>query len=143
MRVEAAWKRRYRAPRIGFPTWSRDDPEHLVYLSNASGRFEVYAWDRRTGTHRQVTDRPEGTGYRVPSRLDPSGKSVWWFDDEKGNELGRWMRQPFEGDGPPEPAAPSLQAAYSGGLGFGAGAVLIGSSTDAGTTVHAIRAERE
>ena len=140
MRVEAAWKRRYRAPRIGFPTWSRDDPEHLVYLSNASGRFEVYAWDRRTGTHRQVTDRPEGTGYRVPSRLDPSGKSVWWFDDEKGNELGRWVREPFAG-GARETIAPELAPAYSAWLATGSDFAVLGRSrSDEGTTVYVLRA---
>src|SRR3989442_665474 len=81
----------------GLPAWPGDDPDHLLYLSNASGKFEVYAWDRTADRRWQVTDRPEGTGYRVPSRLDPSGRHIWWFDDAKGNELGRWVREPFAG----------------------------------------------
>src|SRR5258706_2556891 len=84
---EPDWKRRFRAPRVMFPSWARDDAERLVYLSNAGGKFEVYTWDRRTGEQRRLTDRSEGTGYRVPSRLETDGKPVWWFDDAKGNEL--------------------------------------------------------
>src|SRR3954464_1131620 len=94
---EPAWKRRFRAARITFPQWARDDADHLIYLSNSGGKMEVHTWDRRAGTHRQLTDRTEGTGYRVPSRLEPSGRHVWWWDDAKGNELGRWVREPFEG----------------------------------------------
>ncbi|TMB97999.1 MAG: S9 family peptidase, partial [Chloroflexi bacterium] len=62
---EPDWKRRFRAARIMFPSWGRDDPDRLVYLTNATGKFEVHTWDRRTGEHRQLTDRSEGTGYRV------------------------------------------------------------------------------
>jgi acetyl esterase/lipase len=138
-RVEAAWKRRYRATRIGFPTWPLDDPDHLIYLSNASGRFEVFAWDRRGGVHRQVTERKEGTGYRVPSRLDPSGRNIWWFDDEKGNELGRWVREPFA-SGPRETIAPELRPAYSAWLATGTGFAVLGRSLgEEGTTVYLLR----
>jgi Prolyl oligopeptidase family len=109
-----------------------------VYASNATGKWELYAWDRTRDTHRQVTDRPEGT---VSGTIDPTGEWIWWFDDEKGNELGRWMREPFDGADPPEPAAPSLPPAYSAGLGFGAEAVLVGSSREGGSRVHLIRGE--
>ena len=137
--TEVAWKRRYRTTRLGFPTWARDDPDRLVYLSNASGRFEVYAWDRRTDRHRKVTDRVEGTGYRVPSRLDPSGERIWWFDDEKGNELGRWVRSPFAG-GTGETIAPELAPAYSAWLATGSGFAVLGRSrSDEGTTMYLLR----
>ncbi|HEU5288837.1 MAG TPA: hypothetical protein VFV20_10570, partial [Candidatus Limnocylindria bacterium] len=69
--TEALWRKRFRAARIMFPSWARDDADHLVYTTNSSGKFEVHTWDRRNDTHRQLTDRPEGTGYRVSSRLEP------------------------------------------------------------------------
>ncbi len=84
--TERDWKRRYRAARLSLPTWARDNPDRLVYTSNASGKYEVYAWDRATDEHRQVTDRPAGTGYMVPPSLDPAGKRIYWFDDAKGND---------------------------------------------------------
>ena len=137
--TEPAWKRRYRAAVVEFPTWARDDPERLIYLTNASGTFEVHEWDRRAGTHRQATDRPEGTGYRVPSRLDRPGRTLWWFDDDRGNELGRWMRQPF-GGGRAGALAAGLAPAYSAGLALGADFVVLGrSSADEGSTVHLVR----
>jgi Tol biopolymer transport system component/acetyl esterase/lipase len=144
MMSEATWKRRFRAPVVMFPTWSRERPERLLYLSNAGGKFEVYAWDQATGERRQVTDRSEGTGYRVSSRLDPRGESIWWFDDEKGNELGRWVREPWEG-GSRETIAPQLAPAYSGRIaihsdgsaakGF---AVIARSRSDEGSSVYVV-----
>lgn len=137
--TETQWKRRYRAARTSFPVWARDDADHLLYLSNAGGRFEVYAWNRLIGTHRQVTDRPEGTGYRVASRLDPSGQNIWWFDDLKGNELGRFIREPF-GGGKRETVAPDLEPAYNAGLVLGTGFGVLGRSRgDEGTTLYVLR----
>src|SRR3990170_3048884 len=45
---EAAWRRRFRAARTTLPGWARDDPERLIYASNTGGKWELYAWDRRT-----------------------------------------------------------------------------------------------
>jgi len=142
---EATWKRRFRATTVMFPTWSRERPERLLYLSNAGGKFEVYAWDQQTGERRQVTDRAEGTGYRVSSRLDPRGDWIWWFDDEKGNELGHWVREPWQG-GPRETIASQLAPAYSGRIAIHSGgpaierpfAVIGRSRSDEGTSVYVV-----
>jgi acetyl esterase/lipase len=138
--AEATWKRRFRAPVVMFPTWARERPERIIYLSNASGKFEVYAWDMHTGERRQITDRSEGTGYRAPSRLDPRGESIWWFDDEKGNELGRWVREPWAG-GSTETIAPRLAPAYSGRIAIHDGglAVFGRSRSDEGSSVYVAR----
>ncbi|HVR89019.1 MAG TPA: alpha/beta fold hydrolase [Candidatus Limnocylindria bacterium] len=136
--TEPAWKRRIRAASVQFPSWARDEADRLIYLTNVSGKFEVHEWDRRAGVHRQATDRPEGTGYRVPSRLDRAGRTLWWFDDQKGNELGRWMRQPF-GGGPAATLAPDLAPAYNAGLSLGRDFVILGRSrADEGTTVELV-----
>ena len=142
---EATWKRRFRATVVMFPTWAREVPGRLLYLSNAGGKFEVYAWDKGAGTRRQVTDRAEGTGYRVSSRLDPQGRWIWWFDDDKGNELGRWVREPWRG-GARETIAPRLPPAYSARLAIHSGAregegfAVIGRSrSDEGSSVYVVR----
>src|SRR2546428_4069229 len=138
---EPDWKRRFRAPRVMFPSWARDDADRLLFLSNEGGKFEVHTWDRRTGEKKRLTDRSEGTGYRVPARLEPSGKRVWWFDDAKGNELGRWVRVAFEG-GMPEPMTPDLAQSYSAGLAIGNDLAVIGrSSGTEGATVHVRRGD--
>src|SRR5438105_8533953 len=135
---EAPWRRRFRAAAVSLPSWARDRPDRLLYSSNASGTWELYAWDRERDTHRQVTDRPEGT---MAGGLDPTGEWIWWFDDEKGNENGRWVVEPFE-PAPgttARPAASSLPPAYGAGLALGKGFAVIGSSTDRGTQVHLVR----
>ncbi|MBI2324627.1 MAG: S9 family peptidase [Chloroflexi bacterium] len=120
-----------------FPTWARDRAEHLVYLSNHIGRFEIFAWDRERDTHRQVTDRPDGTGYRVAARLDPSGEHVWWWNDRKGDEFGTWTVERFDG-GDRRDAAP-LGPSYSTGLALGRTFAVIGRSTgEEGSSVYVV-----
>ncbi|MEU1286493.1 prolyl oligopeptidase family serine peptidase [Kitasatospora sp. NPDC005856] len=129
-----AWEQRFRAARVSLPDWAEDAPDRALYVSNATGTYEVYAWDRATGAHRQVTDRPNGT---TDAELSPDGAWVWWFDDHDGDEFGVWRRQPF-GGGPDEEAVPGLAASYSAGLALGRdGTVVVGRSTDEdGTTLH-------
>src|ERR687897_523208 len=57
---EPRWKQRYRAPSLTLPRWAPDDPDHLVYVSNLSGSWQVHAWDRAADRHRQVSDHPTG-----------------------------------------------------------------------------------
>ena len=64
--AEARWRARFTAPRVSLPDWARDAPDRCLYTSNASGTWEVYAWDRSTGTHRQVTERPRERGGERP-----------------------------------------------------------------------------
>ncbi|MFJ6379675.1 S9 family peptidase [Kitasatospora sp. NPDC092039] len=129
-----AWEQRFRAARVSLPDWAEDAPDRALYVSNATGTYEVYAWDRATGAHRQVTDRPNGT---TDAELSPDGDWVWWFDDHDGDEFGVWRRQPFAG-GLDEEAVPGLAASYSAGLALGRdGTVVVGRSTDEdGTTLH-------
>ncbi|MBA9001947.1 prolyl oligopeptidase family serine peptidase [Thermomonospora cellulosilytica] len=130
------WKARFRAARVTLPGWAFDAPHRSVYRSNATGTWEIYAWDRTTGERRQVTDRPNGTWM---GGVDPTGEWIWWFADTDGDEFGVWMRQPF-GGGPDEPAVPGLEPAYPSGLARGSsGLAVVGRSTDDGHTVHLCR----
>ncbi|MGW8556579.1 S9 family peptidase [Streptomyces tubercidicus] len=131
------WEKRFRAPRIGLPDWAEDAPDRSLFVSNATGTFELYTWDRATGKQRQATDRPKGT---TDGTLSPDGQWIWWFSDTDGDEFGVWMRQPFEG-GPDEPATPGLAPSYPGGLAIGRdGTAVVGCSTDEeGSTVHIAR----
>ncbi|MFB6840391.1 prolyl oligopeptidase family serine peptidase [Streptomyces sp. NPDC056361] len=132
-----AWERRFRAPRVSLPEWAEEAPDRSLFVSNATGTYELYAWDRASGAQRQVTDRPNGT---TDGTLSPDGAWIWWFADTDGDEFGVWMRQPFAG-GPDEPAAPGLDASYPAGLAIGReGTLVVGRSTDEdGSTVHLVR----
>lgn len=142
------WEQRFRAPRVSLPDWAEDAPDRALFVSNATGTYELYAWDRAAGHQRQVTDRPNGTTDGV---LTPDGEAIWWFDDTDGDEFGVWMRQPFhtpgEGAGgegavsADETAAPGLDASYPAGLALGRdGTAVVGRSTDEdGSTIHVVR----
>jgi dienelactone hydrolase len=144
------WEKRFRAPRVSLPDWAEDAPDRALFVSNATGTYELYAWDRATGAQRQVTDRPNGTTDGV---LSLDGEWIWWFSDTDGDEFGVWMRQPFTGPsessqsaarsetGPDEPAAPGLAPSYPAGLALGRdGSAVVGRSTDEeGSTLYVVR----
>ncbi|RKT52087.1 S9 family peptidase [Saccharothrix australiensis] len=135
--ADARWRARFTAPRVSLPGWADDAPHRSLYLSNASGVWEVYAWDRGTDTHRQVTDRPNGTSHAA---LSPDGRTIWWFADNDGDEFGVWVSEPFEpGGGAAAPAVEGVPAGYPAGLEIGHRVVSVGTSTDDGTTIHVSR----
>lgn len=139
------WEKRFRAPRVSLPDWAEDAPERALFVSNATGTYELYAWDRATGEQRQATDRPNGTTDGV---LSLDGEWIWWFSDTDGDEFGVWMRQRFAagadaaGD---EPAVPGLGPSYPAGLALGRdGTAVVGRSTDEdGSTLHVVRPGEE
>jgi dipeptidyl aminopeptidase/acylaminoacyl peptidase len=127
--VTARWQARFRAPRVSLPEWALEAPHRCLYSSDVSGVVEQYAWDRETGTHRQVTDRPNGT---LIGTLSPDGETIWWFADTDGDEFGVWMTQPFAG-GPDTVAVPEVEPAYPAGLEVGRTLAALGRSTDDGS----------
>jgi len=129
------WEARFRAPRVSLPDWAQDAPHRCLYVGNPGGTYELFAWDRSTGSVRQVTSRPDGTSDGL---LSADGEWVWWFADDGGDEHGHWLRQPFVG-GPDTPAAPGVPDGYSAGCEVGLSLAVVGTSTDDGTTVHVVR----
>jgi dipeptidyl aminopeptidase/acylaminoacyl peptidase len=134
MPPEAPWRRRYRASRASLPVWAVDRPDRLFHVSNEEGRFEVYVWDLTTGDRRRLTDRPEGT---LSAAIEPEGRRVWWFDDERGSEHGVWRAAAFHG-GPAELAAPGLPPAYPSGLALGRHFSVVGTTGDEGSSAHLV-----
>ncbi|GAA4611690.1 prolyl oligopeptidase family serine peptidase [Saccharopolyspora hordei] len=133
---EARWRARFSAPRVSLPDWARDAPQRSLYVSNSSGTWELYAWDRDTGEHRQVTDRPNGTFHGT---LSPDGERIWWFDDTDGDEFGSWRVEPFRGGGEARTALPGTHPGYPAGLELGRSVIGMGMSTDDGVTVWVVR----
>ncbi|MEU3769643.1 prolyl oligopeptidase family serine peptidase [Amycolatopsis keratiniphila] len=132
--AERRWRARFHAPRISVPEWAIDAPDANVYVSNASGVWEVYSWDRSTGEHRRVTDRPNGTMHATPS---PDGRWIWWFNDTDGDEFGSWVREPFAPGAAAERAVPDVHDGYPAGLEIGTRVVAVGVSTDDGSELFA------
>ena len=100
----APWKQRFRAPIIARARIARLAPTRGLVMSNRSGIYQLYTWDVPTGELRQLTDRFEGLLYGV---ISPNGRYVYCFADTKGNEIGHFIRIPFEG-GEAEEVTPDM-----------------------------------
>ena len=110
-----------------------DAPEHLVYASNPSGPGRsTPGTGPPTATARCRTTR---TGVTAGG-LTPDGAKVVWFEDSKGDEVGRWLEQPFEG-GEPALLVADAEPAWSAGLALGLkGLVAVGLASRDGFSVR-------
>lgn len=127
-----AWEQRFRAPVVSMPDWSPNAPDRIVFASNESGIWQVYAWDRGTGLRRRVTDHPVGVLDGSPT-LD--GEGVLWFQDETGDESGRWFVQPFAG-GEVRPFVEGTPHGWNEGLAQGSGVVALSISDRDGFVLY-------
>lgn len=127
-----AWERRFRAPQIAMFDWHPGSPERIVYLSNASGVWQIHIWDRASGDRRQVTNHPVGV---VHGTTTEDGDEVAWFEDETGDESGRWFVRPFAG-GDTRPLLEGAPRGWNEGLTFAPGAVAAGISNDDGFGIY-------
>lgn len=120
------------------PAHAEAAPGRAVYVGDAQGRCEVFAWDVARGTRRRITDRPQGT---VACAIEPSGERVWWFDDDMSG-VGQWRIQPFEGgaaepSGPPAGRAAGLAMAADGTAAVGVGHVS-SAAGETGTSIYLV-----
>ena len=100
----AVWKQRFRAPCIAWARVAHGNPSHGLVCSDRDGVFQLYAWDVDNGELRQLTDRPTGV---VRGSLSADGESVYYLQDDGGNEAGHIVRLPFSG-GEPVDLTPDL-----------------------------------
>jgi hypothetical protein len=126
------WKARFRAPVSFLPDWSPAAPRNAVYASNESGIWQVHTLDTETGERRQVTDHPVGLLDGAPT-LD--GEGVLWFQDETGDESGRWLVQPFHG-GDTGPFIEGIPHGWNNGLAQAPGIVAAAISNAEGFAVY-------
>ena len=93
----ALWKQRFRAPVVEWTQIAPADRARGLAVTNRSGQDQLYAWDVPSGELRQLTARPTGILFAA---LSGDGRYVYYLDDEGGNEIGHFVRVPFEGGEP-------------------------------------------
>src|SRR6266567_4772350 len=128
----AVWERRLRAPISFLPEWSPYAPDRCVYASNEAGVWQLYAWEPATGERRQVTDSAVGV---IDGTLTVDAKGILWFEDETGDESGRWVVQPFAG-GETQAFLEGVPAGWNEGLSQAPGIVAAGISDLGGFAVY-------
>ena len=135
------WEQRFRAARVSLPDWAWFAPDRCVLTSNASGTYEIYAFDAAApegASLRQLTDRPQGT---LHATISADGQDVWWFADTDGDEFGVWQVQPWDGSGSPRPAARDLKPGWPAGLALALdGTAYIGRTDDSGSEIWRVPA---
>jgi dipeptidyl aminopeptidase/acylaminoacyl peptidase len=111
---DALWKARFRAPTILGTQVATLSPQRGLAVSNRTGIYQLYAWEVSSGELRQLTEKPEGV---VFGSITPDGEHVFFQRDERGNEIGHWVRVSFSG-GPQEDISSKLPEYSSWGLSF-------------------------
>jgi hypothetical protein len=119
--AKAPWKQRFRAPDVIWNQIAPANPARGLVINNASGTYQLYAWDVPTNTLRQLTDRPEGC---LDGVLSGDGRYVYYLDDRQGNEIGHFVRIPFE-NGEAQDLTPDLPS-YSSFAFTSSGSGVIG-----------------
>ncbi len=100
----APWKQRFRAPSIAWSAVARRNPARGVVCTNKDGIYQLYTWDVNTGDLTQLTSHTTGI---VQGLISADGQFVYYHHDAQGNEIGHYVRVPFEG-GEPEDITPDM-----------------------------------
>jgi len=90
---KASWKQRFRAPVVIWTQIAPGNRARGLAVTNRSGKNQLYTWDVPTGELRQLTEQPAGIMFGVVSG---DGRYVYYLDDAQGNEIGHFVRVPFE-----------------------------------------------
>ena len=126
------WEQRFRAPTIGSSDWAPGAPDRIAYESTESGIWQLHVADLAAGTRRQVTDHPVGV---IEGAWAPDGGDVCWWQDETGDESGRWYAQAF-GGGEPRILMPDLEPGWNEGFAWVNGILAVSISTRGGFVVY-------
>jgi len=130
--VTPRWERRFRAPTLSMPDWPTRAPDRIGYEGTESGIWQVHVWDPVTGMRRQVTDHPVGV---ITGSFDVDGAHVLYWQDETGDESGRWFAQPFEG-GEPRPFLEGVPPGWNEGFAVAPGVVAASVSDRDGFAIY-------
>lgn len=109
---DATWKQRYRSAKIAYAFTAAANPHRGLVCTNRTGVFQLYTWDVGSGELNQQTDHERG---KALGSLAADGRYLYYLNDETGNEVGHFVRVPFNG-GPSEDITPDLPLYNSFGL---------------------------
>lgn len=102
--LEQKWQQRFRISEVLWTQIAKTNPSRGLAASNRSGVLQLYAWELPGSELRQLTDYPTGKMLGV---LSPDGKYVYYLKDDGSNEIGHFVRVPWEG-GEEQDISPNL-----------------------------------
>jgi dienelactone hydrolase/Tol biopolymer transport system component len=92
--AQAPWKQRFRIPTFLSSQVARTNATRGVICSNASGAFQLSAWDISSGTLWQRSHERHGA---LVGMISPDGSYIYYPVDPDGDQFGHIVRVPFEG----------------------------------------------
>lgn len=104
----------------------------MVFASNESGSWQLYAWDRHSNTRRQITNDPVGI---TDAQVTPDGNGIVWFHDEVGDEFGHYMVTAFDG-GDARPLVDGVPDGWPSGLAMRDGVIALAQGERDGFAVY-------
>ncbi len=133
---DAPWRARFHAATINFAVLAQSNPARGLVSTNRDGIHQLYAWEVATGELRQLTHVATGKprGY-----ISVDGQWIYYHDDEAGNEIGHYVRVPFEG-GQPQDITPEMPSYSSFLLSQSASGRVIGfmAALDGGFGIYTL-----
>jgi dipeptidyl aminopeptidase/acylaminoacyl peptidase len=93
----APWKQRFRVKIVLWSQVARMVPTRGLVVNDDTGNAQLYAWNINNGKLTQLTNRKDGVHFGM---ISPDGRYIYYLEDENGNEIGHWVRVPFEGEKP-------------------------------------------
>jgi dipeptidyl aminopeptidase/acylaminoacyl peptidase len=133
---DAPWRARFHAATINFAVLAQSNPARGLVSTNRDGIHQLYAWEVATGELRQLTHVATGKprGY-----ISVDGQWIYYHADEAGNEIGHYVRVPFEG-GQPQDITPDMPPYSSFLLSQAASGRVIGfmAAVDGGFGIYTL-----
>ncbi len=130
----APWKRRYRVATIAMAQLARANPARGLVASTTTGQYQLYAWNALGGALQQLTYSPEGTSFGT---ISPDGSYVYYLLDKGGNEIGHFVRVPWEG-GEAQDITPAMMPYSAFGLSISRAGNMMGSIVSNDGGFHAL-----
>lgn len=134
----APWKQRFRASTITLIEIATTNPSHGLVRSNQSGLYQLYSWNLVDDRIRQLTHHPTGISW---GKIAADGNFIYYLDDQKGNELGHYVRVPFKG-GKAIDITPSFPAYAGSGITDSPQGDLLGLMTADRQGFHCYRLDK-
>jgi dipeptidyl aminopeptidase/acylaminoacyl peptidase len=108
-------------------------PGRTVFESNESGVWQVHRWDAVSGERAKVSDHPVGV---LEGYASADGSEVVYWQEDTGDETGRWLAQAWDGGGT-EPFVAGVPDGWSEGFAQASGSVVAGVSDRDGFVLFA------
>ncbi|MGB3203483.1 MAG: prolyl oligopeptidase family serine peptidase [Crinalium sp.] len=88
------WEQRFRCTKVFSAQLAITNPNRGLICTQQSGVFQLHSWEIPTLYLKPLTNKPTGV---TRGTLAIDGRYVYYLDDEQGNEVGHYVRIPFEG----------------------------------------------